>query len=118
MDAMKQAIMKRRMKLAGDVDLEEMKDADLNPAEGSTDDLNIARDKQEMGEDGLAPDTAAQGNSGDVEMEIEMEKESPMQGMDDKSKIESFFAEDDLGKPGIRGKAAAKMMAALKKLKG
>lgn len=118
MDAMKQAIMKRRMKLAGDVDLEEMKDADLNPAEGSTDDLNIAKEKGLMADDGLAPDTGAKGNMGDIEMEIEMEKPGEAQGMDEKSKIESFFTADDVGKPGIKGKAANKMMQALKKLKG
>lgn len=118
MDAMKQAIMKRRMKLAGDVDLEEMKDANKNPAEGSLDDLSISENEADAASDGLAPDTGAKDNMGGIEMEIEMEQPGEEQGMDEKSTIESFFSPDDLNKPGIRGKAANKMMQALKKLKG
>lgn len=118
MDAMKKAIMKRRMMLAGDIDMDEMKDADMNPDEGSMDDLEIARKKEGM--DGLAPDIAdrPEGNSGDVEMEIEMEKQEP-EGMDDRAgMLQSLLSEDDIGKPGIKGKTAAKIMEALKKLKG
>lgn len=118
MDAMKHAIMKRRMKLAGDIDLEDMKDANKNPAEGSLDDLSITESEEEKGSDGLAPDIE-EGSEPYGMGEIELEVESPngKQGMDDKAKIESFFSQDDLGKPGIKGKAAARMMEALKKLR-
>lgn len=117
MDAMKQAIMKRRMKLAGMEDLDQMKDADMNPSEGSQDDLEIAKKEAGMGEDGLAPDVMGEGEDEGGKIEIEAEMEIPTQGMDEEEKIKSFLSKDDLGKPGIKGKAAAKMMEALKKLK-
>lgn len=116
MDAMKHAIMKRRMKLAGDVDLEDMKDANMNPAEGSLDDLTIAENEADKASDGLAPDISENMSEG-PEVEIEMEGMSPEQGMDQKSTIESFFSPDDVGKPGIKGKAANKMLEMLKRIK-
>lgn len=107
--------MKRRMRLSGMEDFDEIKDANMNPAEGSTDDLEIAKKKYaEDKEDGLAPDVGAMDNSGEVEVEEEKEVASPIQGDDQEERINAFFSKDDVGKPGIKGKAAAKMLAALK----
>lgn len=121
MDAMKKAIMKRRMKLAGDgmedmsEEFAERKDADMNPDEGSEDDLTIARMDKDDADNGLAPET-------EQEESMEAEAQEPeMQGQkspDHASVIEAIMSKDDLGKGGIRGKAAAKMMAALQALKG
>lgn len=115
MDAMKKAIMNRRMRLSGMEDFDQIKDANMNPAEGSTDDLEIAK-KMDAKQDGLAPETGAMDNSGEIEVEQEQEVASPIQGDDQEERINSFFSKDDVNKPGIRGKAAAKMLAALKSL--
>ena len=117
MNAMRDAIMKRRMKLAGDVDFNERKDADLNPDEGSNDDLNIQNINSPQSDDGLAPDISAVSQDDDGEMMFEKSKEMPIPQMGDEDKIDSFFSPDDVGKPGIRGKAANLMAAAKAKFR-
>lgn len=112
--SLKKAIQNRRMGLLGDLSPEEMderKDANMNPDEGSQDDLSIALDDNEGADgediqqnvDGMAPATTS---SREVDQEGNM---SP--GMS----IDKFFAKDDVGKPGIRGKAAALMQKAMMK---
>lgn len=118
MNALRSAIMNRRMKLAGGIDLEEMKDANMNPDEGSQDDLNIQNMKSpENDTDGLAPDISAVAQDDDGEVMFEKSKEVPMPQHDEEAKINSFFSPDDVGKPGIKGKAAALMAAAKSKFR-
>ncbi len=126
MDAMKKAIMNRRMKLAGDVDHDEMKDANLNPDEGSQDDLDIAR---ELGDasgsdqeappdmDGMAPDTSGMADDMDQAPIVQDEEQMPSGNQASLADYDKMFTKDDVGKPGIRGKAAAKMMAAMQAMK-
>lgn len=120
MDAMRGAIAKRRAKLAGDIDYDDMKNANVNPDEGSNDDLNIQNiQSQENDADGLAPELAADSmdEAGNMSFSPSMEAPAPEEE-DQESRINKFFSKDDVDKPGIRGKAANKMMAALNKLKG
>lgn len=128
MDAMKKAIMNRRMKLAGeDIDMDEMKDANLNNNEGSQDDLDIAR---ELGEapgsdqedptgstDGMAPDISAEASDMDDSPIVQEEEQMPTGNQASLADYDKMFTKDDVGKPGIRGKAAAKMMAAIQAMK-
>lgn len=117
MNAMRSAIMNRRMKLAGDVDLMDMKDANMNPDEGSQDDLNIQNmQSPENDTDGLAPDISASAMD-DGGVQFEKSQEMPMPQQNDEDKINSFFSPDDVGKPGIKGKAAALMAAAKSKFR-
>ena len=126
MDAMRNAISKRRAKLAGDIDFDDMKNANINPDEGSNDDLNIENIiSEENDTSGLAPEISAASRDGDSEMIFQETQETPDVAMgtgndqveDEEKRISSFFSKDDVGKPGIKGKAAAKMAEALKKFK-
>lgn len=112
LEILKKAIMNKRMKKSPEIELE------IEQGEGSEmQDAEKERDAQ-----GLAP-------------EVEMEVEPREEGLYDEKKPElkaelelgsadvdsgilsKLFQEDDLGKPGINGKVAAKMKAAMDMMK-
>lgn len=120
MDAMKKAIQKRRMNRLSDMEMEKMMSDDMG-AEGSMDELAMA-DKEKS--TSLAPETEAS-----MEMENEdaehMDKMAMMDDMkEDKQDLSEdeqmmmmakLYNKDDMGKPGIRGKAEALMRKAMGK---
>lgn len=126
--AMKKAIMKKRSEKLGSnhEDLGE-KNANLNPGEGQQDDLDVHHDRVDVGlapsshedmahEAAESPDFEAGEHEGALEgpepMDHDLNKMDPRHAM-----LESLHMKDHMGKPGIKGKAAALIHAAMMKYK-
>lgn len=116
MDAMKMALMKRKM-------------SKVNPADYMEADI----EEKESEKSGLAPDVAEVGSQDvieddgsmdmvmdseeDPEIEIEIKKESLKPGQQAEfEKLKNMFEEGDDKRPGFMGKAAQKIKAALDKV--
>lgn len=132
MNSLKTAIMKKRANLVGMEDHDPMmKNADLNYDEGSQDQLDIhnilhgkdeeGSPEEELGEsaseeasedspDGLAPDIENEGLKYDQAKNM-TDKPVPMRD----ELMGHMFNKDDMGKPGLRGKVAARVQQGMKK---
>lgn len=115
--SLKKAIMNRRMSILNDPEEMEMrKDANLNPDEGSQDDLTIAIAKGDEGspeEEGMETAADEAVEDGDRGLAPATSPDKASSDQPEESIAHKLFVKSDEGRPGIRGKVAAKMKAAM-----